>query len=90
MPKVTNKSKAEPLTPKDIKRVLFEQGDTIAGLARDWGVSSWQLRAVIYRYPEVVYQEIRERLADYIGCDVSQVGREVLPRQPTEAEVAAA
>lgn len=89
MPKVNHKSKAEPLTPKDIKRVIFDRDDSIAGLARDWGVSSWQLRAVIYRYPEVVYPEIRERLAEYIGCDVSQVGRESSCKPAPEGAVAA-
>jgi lambda repressor-like predicted transcriptional regulator len=84
MPKDSRKSKGEPLTPKDIKRVFIERGDTIAAKAREWGVSSWQLRAVIYRYPEVVYQEIREQLADYMDCDVSRVGREPL-REPVEA-----
>jgi hypothetical protein len=88
MPKARKESKLEPLTAKDIKRVFFENGDTIAGKAREWKVSTWQLRAVIYRYPEVVYQEIRELLADYIGCDVSQVGRETL-REIHPEEVAA-
>jgi hypothetical protein len=95
MPKAGKESKLEPLTPKDVKRVLFERGDTIAGLVRAWNeehpglrATAWQLRAVIYRYPEVVYQTIRELLADYLGCEVSQVGRESPPKS-IESEAAA-
>ncbi len=92
MPKDDVESKPQPLTPVDIKHVLLDRGDTIASLARDWkeeglDVTSWKLRAVIYRNPEVVYQEIRERLARYIGCEVSQVGREPSVKSVTDEEI---
>jgi hypothetical protein len=85
MPKLTKESKLLPLTAKDIRRVFFENGDSIAGWAREHGVRPWQVHAVISRNPEVVYQDIREMLAAYVGCDVSQIGREPKPAQEAEA-----
>jgi gp16 family phage-associated protein len=85
MPNPNKKSKLLPLPPKDIRRVFFENGDTIAGWAREQGFRPWQVHAVISGNPEVVYQEVREALADYVGCDVSQIGREPkLKRLPEE------
>lgn len=89
MPKSANKSKAEPLSAKDIKRVFFEKDVTIASLAREWDVPAWNIKAVIYRYPGYVLQEIRERLAEFIGCEVSQVGREASHESPQPAEAVA-
>ncbi|HEX8708835.1 MAG TPA: hypothetical protein VF723_11375 [Pyrinomonadaceae bacterium] len=79
MPKAYKEIKPEPLTPKDIRRVFFENGDSISGWARAHSFRPWCVHAVIRRDPEVVYQEIREALAAYIGCDVSQIGREPKP-----------
>jgi hypothetical protein len=74
---------AKPLTVLDIKHALLDRGNVaIAELARraahDLGhpVTAWQVRAVIYRYSGVVYQELREWLAAYLGCEVWQVGNE--------------
>jgi hypothetical protein len=64
------------LTDKDIKLILLDRGDTIAGLARQWECSLWNLKAVIYRLPHTVCQRERELLAGYIGCEVRQIGRE--------------
>jgi hypothetical protein len=90
------KIKAQPLTPKDIKRVLFEGDVKISHLAQKASkdlkrvVTPWQVRAVIYRFPDVVYQDIREWLAGYLGCDVSQVGNEPSPRTIARLEAEAA
>lgn len=91
MPDSAKKINAEPLEPKEIKRVLFERDVSIAALARlaseELGheVTAWQMRAVIHRFPGVVYQELREWLATWLGCEVCQVGNEPAPRnQPVE------
>jgi hypothetical protein len=96
MPDSSKKSNVKPLEPKDIKRVLFERDVTIAALARrateelDREVTAWQMRAVIHRFPGVVYQEIREWLAGWLGCEVWQVGNEpVRESQQNESEAAA-
>ena len=81
MPKKEVRGKGEPLTAKDIKRVMFEREHTIAGLAREWDVPVWNLKAVIYRYAGAVLPKERQLLADYIGCDVSQIGREASREQ---------
>jgi hypothetical protein len=102
MTKPKTEIKPQLFTVKDIKHVLLERGDTMAGLVRQWNEShpglnatQWQLKAVIYRYPRVVYQRLRELLAEYLGCEVWQVGREAgskidVPGQATEAEVVGA
>lgn len=82
----------KPLSPQDIKHVLIDREKTIVELARlaseQMGreVSAWQMRAVIHRFPGVVYQDVREWLAAWLGCDVSQVGRDPLPRKATEPQ----
>jgi hypothetical protein len=76
MPKKHTAIKVEPLSAKDIKRIIFENDDTIASLARGWGVPPWNLKAVIYRYDGTRLPKERQLLADYLGVDVSRVGRE--------------
>jgi multimeric flavodoxin WrbA len=90
MPKNTRKSKAEPLSAKDIKRIFFERDVTIASLAREWDVPAWNIKAVIYRYPGYILQDIRERLAGFIGCDVAQIGREASHEESAQPAEAAA
>lgn len=87
MPKLIKESKLLPLSSKDIRRVFFENEKSIASWARENNFDPWQVRAVISRNPEVVYQEIREALAAYVGCDVSQIGREP-SREPVEVVAA--
>jgi hypothetical protein len=73
---------ANPLSAKDINRILFERETSKAELARlashalNREVTTWQLRAVIYRYEGVVYQDLREWLAGWLGVEVWQVGNE--------------
>lgn len=90
MPKKSQTGKPLPLSAKDIKRVMFERDDTIAGLARKWGVPVWNLKAVIYRYAGAVLPKERQLLADYLGCDVSQVGREPARSESKQPEAVAA
>ena len=72
----------KPLSSLDIKHILLDRKQSIVGLAaaaeKALGreVTAWQIKAVIYRYPGVVYQDLREWLAAWIGCRFSQVGRE--------------
>lgn len=86
----------KPLSSRDIDHILLDRGETKVGLARlasaalDRTVTPWQVKAVIFRYPGVVYQDLREWLAGWIGCDVSQVGREPIPRKAPESEAAEA
>jgi hypothetical protein len=87
----------KPLTPEDIQHIRIDRGNvTIVALSRlasealGRDVSAWQMRAVIHRFPGVVYQDVREWLAGWIGCDVSQVGREPLPRKAPATETAEA
>jgi hypothetical protein len=89
MPKKSVQDKAAPLSAKDIKRVIFERDHTIAGLAREWNVPVWNLKAVIYRYAGAVLPKERQLLADYIGCDVSQIGRDSARSEHQQAEAAA-
>jgi hypothetical protein len=87
----------KPLSALDINHILIDRSASKVSLAalasQELGceVTAWQLKAVIYRYPGVVYQDLREWLAKWIGCDVSQVGRDPLPRKATteSAEVTA-
>lgn len=86
------KFKGGPLDPKEIKRVLFEREVKVVTLAQlaaeDLGreVTPWQMRAVIYRWPGLVYQDIREWLAQWLGVEVSRVGNEPARKdEPTEA-----
>jgi hypothetical protein len=86
----------KPLSDVDIKHILLDRGETKVSLARlasaELGrtVTPWQMKAVIFRYPGVVYQDLREWLAGWIGCEVSQVGREPLPRKAPVTETAEA
>lgn len=84
----------KPLTPEDIQHIRIDRGNvTIVALARLASealvrdVSAWQMRAVIHRFPGVVYQDVREWLAGWIGCEVSQVGREPSFRKVSESTV---
>lgn len=93
-PKKINGGK--PLSAQDIGHILIDRGETKVGLARlatealGHEVTAWQVKAVIFRYPGVVYQDLREWLAEWIGCDVSQVGREAAPRKVPDPETAEA
>jgi lambda repressor-like predicted transcriptional regulator len=64
------------LSPTEIKVKLLKNGDTIAGLAREWGTTPEVVSRVIYRRGYAVYPEVRQKLADYLGVSVSKVGRE--------------
>lgn len=73
----------KPLTATDIKVVILRRGDTLAGLARAWDeerpelhINEQVLSRVIHRRAPYVYSEVRQLLADYLGVDVSRVGRE--------------
>jgi hypothetical protein len=92
MSKKEDKGKVlRPLTSDEIRiKLRFEKRVSIAELARRWteelGRPVWasDISAVIARRPDIVLQEIREKLADFLGVDVSQVGREPL-REAVEA-----
>lgn len=64
------------LSPTEIKVRLLKNGDTIAGLAREWRVTPEVVSRVIHRRGYHVYPEVRQRLADYLGVSVKKVGRE--------------
>lgn len=73
----------KPLSATEIKVVILQRGDTLAGLARDWDrrrpelhINEQVLSRVIHRRAPYVYPEVRQLLADYLGVDVSRVGRE--------------
>ncbi len=70
--------------------MIEDRGFTQARLAREWNVPAWNLRAVIHRHPEVVYQPIREKLAEFLGVPVSDVGREPAPKKQATAQEEAA
>jgi hypothetical protein len=79
-----------PLTPREIVRGL-EDADpeftTLKDFAFRNGLNYWNLIAVIQRDERVVCQAIRDFLADFIGVDVSRIGRE--PKRPQSLEQAA-
>lgn len=85
----------KPLSSRDIDHILLDRCETKVGLARlaseglGRTITPWQVKAVIFRYPGVVYQDLRQWLAEWIGCEVSQVGREAAPRKVADDEVAA-
>ncbi|PYS52415.1 MAG: hypothetical protein DMF68_01515 [Acidobacteria bacterium] len=88
-----NESKVlEPLTPKEIRRILLDKDLKVAALAREWSkklgktIYPSDVWAVIARREDVVLQEIRELLAEALGVDVSQVGREPARAAHTEEE----
>lgn len=77
------------LSPVEIKIKILSRGDTLAGLARRWKVENpcllvneQMISRVIHRRAPYVYPEVRQLLADYLGVDVSEVGRE-----PARADV---
>lgn len=85
MPLNSNADKVlEPLTAKEIRIMLLDKEISITELARRWteatGKKIWpsDISAVIARREGNVFQEIRELLADFLGVQVSQVGREPL------------
>ena len=65
-----------PLSPLEIKVKILRNGNTIAGLAREWGTTPEVISRVIYRRGYAVYPEVRQKLADYLGVSVKKVGRE--------------
>lgn len=80
------------LSPVEIKVQILRNGHTLAGLARLWKernpslcVTEQVLSRVIHRRAPYVYPEVRQLLADYLGVDVSQVGREPIERPPSVA-----
>jgi hypothetical protein len=64
------------LSATEIKVRMLKNGDTIAGLARQWGTTPEVVSRVIYRRGYAVYPEVRQKLADYMGVPVKKVGRE--------------
>lgn len=66
----------QPLTPKEIKILLFEKEKSIADLASRWNTTSAVLSRIIHRRGEYVYPRERRLLARYLGVAVSRVGRE--------------
>jgi phage gp29-like protein len=82
-----NASTVNALTTKEIRRAIEDKGFSIASLARKWAelhpelnITPWKVYAVIRRNEQVVYQEIKELLADFLDVDASQLGREFSPR----------
>jgi lambda repressor-like predicted transcriptional regulator len=51
------------LSPIEIKVRILQNGDSIAGLARQWGTTREVLSRVIHRSDEYIYPEVREKLA---------------------------
>jgi DNA-binding MurR/RpiR family transcriptional regulator len=80
------------LSPLEIKVKILKRGDTIAGLARLWGVTPEVVSRVIHRRGYHVYPEIRVKLAEYLGVSVNKVGREpsASPKSKYSREVEAA
>jgi hypothetical protein len=97
MPLNANKGKIlEPLSSDDIRRVFFNKGIKIAAWARGvakkhkttiWPSDVW---AVISRKPGYVNQLIKQELADFCDCDVSQIGNEPRRKPSNEVESVAA
>jgi hypothetical protein len=86
-----------PLSATDIKVVILQRGDTLAGMARMWDeerpelhINEQVLSRVIHRRAPYVYPEVRQLLADYLGVDVSRVGREPSKEIAPEEEPVAA
>ena len=90
------------LSPLEIKVEILRRGDTLAGLARGWQaenpdlhITEQVLSRVIHRRAPYVYPEVKQLLANYLGVDVSEVGREPQQREqpdeePAQREVAVA
>lgn len=80
-----------PLTPREILRRLEDtdpEFTTLKDFAYRNDLNYWNLIAVMQRDERVVCQEIREFLADFLGVDVSRIGRE--PKRPQVEQARAA
>jgi len=73
---VTHTGGTMQLSPVEIKIRILKNGDSIAGLARQWGTSREILSRVVHRSPGTAYPELRKRLADYLNVPITKVGRE--------------
>lgn len=103
MPLKNSKRKVlEPLTEKDIRRVFFDKGVKVAAWARELSkkyselegrpVTIWpsDVFAVISRKPGYVFPTIKKELAEFCGCDESQIGNEPRRKPAEQAEQEAA
>jgi lambda repressor-like predicted transcriptional regulator len=78
-----------PLSAARIKSVIWENGDSIAGLARQWGYHREDLSRVIHRTPGYAYPDLRQLLADYLGRSEAAVfGSLYKVRQKTQRRAA--
>lgn len=65
MHKITN------MTPKEIRRLMFEKDVTQAEIAREKGCSGGAIYKVIQG--ESVSDDIRRRIADKVGVDIKRI-----------------
>lgn len=71
-----------PLTATEIKIELLRRGVSIQELARRWHVYADNISRVIHRRKGFSQQEIRKKLANFLGVPLSEVGREPVHSVP--------
>jgi len=59
------------MTPKEIKRILFDRDLTISDLARRWGKRREEVSYCVNQLR--VYQEIRELLSEELGIPTDKL-----------------
>ena len=59
------------MTPKEIKRILFERDLKISGLAREFECFSQELSMCVHQ--KRPYPELREKLAKKLGMSVEEL-----------------
>lgn len=65
------------LSPLDIRfKLLREHGKTFRDLDREWNLNIGTVGRVVNRSHLIVRLDIRQRLADLLGIDVEQIGRD--------------
>lgn len=72
-------SKVKTMTPKEIKRILFERDLSISGLARDLKVSRSMVHQVIHN--KAVSHRVRCHIARAVGRPVGEIWK--IKKDPT-------
>lgn len=67
------------LTALEIKLKIMANGDTVAGLARRWDVWPAYVTYVINGTPGRDLNDVRKKLARYLGVSVDEIPRQDAP-----------
>lgn len=73
------------LTPIEIKIEIMKRGDTVAGLARKWGVWPGYVTYVINGTPGRDLPEVRKKLARYLSVPIDRIPRQQGPGKDKKA-----